>query len=115
MVGLDDTRKIAMALEGVDEGPPVPAARRVASFKVAGRSFLGVETGGKSATVCLPEDVAKVFVAMEPKAYEEIWRNGTAFMGLRVDLTRVPKERVRKLIESSWQYCVGPRRVATKK
>ena len=34
-----------MTLPEVEEGPPVQAARRIAAFKVAGKSFLGVEKG----------------------------------------------------------------------
>jgi YjbR len=107
VIGLNEIRAIAMALPQVEEGPPVRAAHRIASFKVAGKSFVGVETGGKSMTVSLPEKEANAFAAEDPGAYEEIWRNEKIFMGLRVDLSRVSDRCVRDLIESSWRYS-GP-------
>ena len=104
MIGLIEIRAIAMALPDVEEGPPVRAAHRIAGFKVAGKSFVGVETGGRSMTVSLPEEAARVIAAENPKAYEEIWRNGKTFMGLRVNLSAVSADRVRKLIEQSWLH-----------
>jgi hypothetical protein len=103
---------MAMILPEVEEGPPVPAARRIASFKVAGKSFVGVEKGGMSMTVSLSEKEAKAVVAEHPGAYEEIWRNGKIFMGLRVDLSKVPAARVRELIEKSWRHSAPKRIVA---
>ena len=103
MIGLSEIRTIAMALADVEEGPPVRAARRIAAFKVAGKSFLGLEQGGMSMTVSLSENEAKSFVAKNPKAYEEIRRNGK-FLGLRGDLSAVPADLVRDLIESSWRH-----------
>ena len=60
MIGLSELRAIAMALPEVKEGPPVRAARRIASFKVGGTSFVGVEKGGAAITVSLAEKEAKV-------------------------------------------------------
>jgi hypothetical protein len=110
MIGVAEIRAIALALPQVEEGPPVPAARRIAAFKVAGKSFVGVETGGASMTVSLPENEARAFVAKNPGAYEEIWRNGTVFMGLRVNLSAISADRVRDLIERSWRHSAGARR-----
>lgn len=112
MTGLSQVRAVAMNLPEVEEGPPVPAARRIASFKVAGKSFVGVETGGTSMTVSLSEKEAKAFVTQAPGAYEEIWRNGKIFMGLRVDLSKIPASRVRELIEKSWHRSAPKRIVA---
>jgi hypothetical protein len=88
LIGLSDLRAIAMALPEVEEGQPVQAARRIAAFKVAGKSFLGVEKGCVTMTVSLAQKEAKAVAAEHPGAYEEIWRNGKIFMGLRVDLSR---------------------------
>jgi hypothetical protein len=104
VIGLAEIRTIAMALPHVEEGPPVPAARRIAGFKVDGKSFVGVEAGGTSMTVSLPEKEGKAIAAEHPKAYEEIWRNGKTFMGLRVDLSAISTDRVRDLIERSWRH-----------
>lgn len=113
MIGLTEIRAIAMALPQVEEGPPVRAARRIAAFKVAGKSFVGVEVGGRRMTVSLPEKEARAFALEDPKAYEEIWRNGKTFMGLRVDLSAISVDRVRELIERSWRHS-APARIATR-
>ena len=112
MIGLSKLRAIAMALPGVEEGPPVPAARRIAAFKVAGKSFLGVEKEGATITLSLAESDAKAIVVAHPDACGEIWRNRKIFMGLRIDLSRVPVHRVRELIEKSWRHSAPKRIVA---
>lgn len=61
MIGLNEVRAIAMTLPEVEEGPPVQAARRMAAFKVAGKSFLGVERGGATITVSLAEKGGKSY------------------------------------------------------
>lgn len=110
MIGLSELRAFAMTLPEVEEGPPVRAARRVAAFKVAGKSFLGVEKGCATITVSLGEKEAKTVATKHSDAYEEIWRNGETFMGLRVDLSRIPARQVRALIEKSWRHS-APRRI----
>jgi hypothetical protein len=110
LIGLSELRAIAMTLPEVEEGPPVRAASRVAAFKVAGKSFLGVEKGCVTMTVRIDEKEAKAVAAKHPDAYEEIWRNGKIFMGLRVDLSKAPARQVRALIEKSWRHS-APRRI----
>lgn len=112
MIGLSELRAIAMSLPEVEEGPPVQAARRIAAFKIAGKSFLGVESGGTAMTVSLAEQDANAAAAEHPDACQEIWRNGKLFMGLRIDLSRVPARRVRELIEKSWRHSAPERIVA---
>lgn len=104
MISLSQLRAIALALPEVTEGPPVPAARRIASFKVRGKSFLGLEKEGRTMTASLAEKEAKKLAVAHPEAYEEIWRNQKTFMGLRADLSKVPISHVRKLIEVSWRH-----------
>ena len=55
-------------------------------------------------TVSLPQEEAKIVAREISGAYEEIWRNGNKFMGLRVDLSRISAGRVRELIEMSWRH-----------
>jgi len=110
VIGVAEIRAIAMALPQVEEGPPVRAARRIAGFKVAGKSFVGVEAGGRSMTISLPEKEARAIALEDPKAYEEIWRNRKTFMGLRVDLKAISADRVRDLIERSWRHNAPVRR-----
>lgn len=112
MIGLTEIRAIAMALPQVEEGPPVRAARRIAGFKVAGKSFIGLEVGGRSMTVSLSEKEARAIAAEAPKAYGEIWRKGKTFMGLRVDLSAISADRVRDLIKRSWRHSAPACRAA---
>ena len=101
---------MVMSLPDVEEGPPVPAARRILSFKVAGKSFLGVEKGGLTLTVSLAEDKAKAMAAAHPDAYEEIWRNGTTFMGLRVNVSKLTPRELHEVIDQSWRHS-APKRI----
>jgi hypothetical protein len=110
LIGLNELRAFVMTLPEVEEAPAVQAARRIAAFKVAGKSFVGVEKGGVTMTVCLSEQEAKSIAAEHPDAYEEIWRNGKMFMGLRVDLSKVLARRVRALIGKSWRFS-APKRI----
>jgi hypothetical protein len=112
MISLSELRAFAMTLPEVEEGPPVQAARRIAAFKVAGKSFVGVEKGGVTMTVSLDERESKAIAAGNATAYEEIWRNGKIFMGLRVDLSKVPTSQVHALIEKSWRHSAPKRVVA---
>jgi len=104
MIGLRELWDAALNLPEVEEGPPVRAAHRIVSFKVAGKSFLGLETGGVRITVSLAKEKAKAVAAEHPDACEEIWGDGKVFMGLRVDSSRMPARRVRELIQKSWSY-----------
>ena len=110
MPGLDEIRKIALALPEVEEGPPVRAARRIAAFKVAGKSFVGVETGGRTMTVSLSQEEGEAISAGRPSAYDAILRNGRTFLGLRVDLEQLDEDQVRDLIERSWRH-TAPKRL----
>ncbi len=104
MIGVSEIRAIAMALSQVTEAPLVPAARRIASYKVAGKGFVGLEKGGMTMTAGLPQKEAKILIAENPDAYEEIWHDRKKFMGLRVDLSKVSTEAVRGIIEMSWRH-----------
>ena len=110
MIALNEIRDIAMSFPEVEEGPPVPAARRILAFKVAGKSFLGVEKGGVSMTLSLAEDEARMIADAHPNAHQQIWRNDK-FMGIRLDLSKTSSRELRKMIELSWRHS-APKRVA---
>lgn len=107
MISIDQIRAIAMSLPQVQEGPPVRAARRIAGFKVGGKSFLGVETGGLTMTVSLAESDAKELAARHPEIYEEIWKNRKILVGLRVNLSKLSARSARELIEKSWRHTMA--------
>jgi hypothetical protein len=110
LVTLEQIRAWAMALPEVEEGPPVRAARRIAAFKVAGKSFVGVETGGTAMTVSLSEPEAEELLVDRPDVFAAVRRNGM-LLGVRVDLGRIGEAEVRQLIEHSWVHS-APRRLA---
>jgi hypothetical protein len=72
------------------------------SFKVKDKGFAGLERSGCHLVVALSEAEARAATSGDPGAYEEVWRNGTTFVGLRIDLTKVSVTRVRELIEMAW-------------
>jgi hypothetical protein len=110
LTGLQQIRDFVLTLPGVEEGPPVKAAHRIAGFKVGGKSFLGIETGEKTMTVSLGEEQGRALAAKHPEAYEEIWRKGETFMGLRVRLSKISTRKVLELVEESWRQ-TAPERI----
>jgi hypothetical protein len=110
MIIPDELRKIAMSLPEVEEGPPVPAARRILAFKVAGKSFLGLENGGLTMTLSLAEHDARAIEASNPNGHEEIWRHGK-LLGLRLDLSKISSRELLSMVELSWRHS-APKRIA---
>jgi hypothetical protein len=80
------------------------------AFKVAGKSFLGVEKGAQTMTLSLSECDATAIVASHPNVYEEMWRNDK-FMGGRLDLSEISSRELRSMIELSWRHS-APKSVA---
>lgn len=103
MITPDELREIAMGSPEVEEGPPVPAARRVMAFQLAGKSFLGLEQGGLTITLSPAERDARAIAVSHPNAHEEIWRNGK-FLGLRMELSQISSCELRNMIELSWRH-----------
>lgn len=105
----DDVRGYATALPEVEETTHF----RMPAFKVRGKGFAGLEKGETHLTVAVPHEDAKLAVADDPEAYEEMWRNGKIFVGLRVDLAKVSAERVRELLEAAWRNRAPKRLVSS--
>jgi hypothetical protein len=84
---------------------------RLPGFRVADKLLAHLEKGDGHAIVCVGQAEAKTAAADHPDVYEEVWRDGRIFVGLRVDLAKVSKERKQELIEHAWRYRV-PKRVA---
>ena len=57
----------------------------------------------KHAIVCVSQDEAKAASAEQPDVYQEVWRDGRIFVGLRVDLAKVTEKRMQELIEHAWR------------
>lgn len=108
MITLDDVRGYATALPEVTEGTHF----RLPSFKVRDKGFVVVQNGGTHAILSVDEKQAKAAVAEDARVYEEVWRDGRIFVGVRVDLAKAPPERVRELVEEGWRNKAPKRLVA---
>jgi hypothetical protein len=108
MITLADIRSYAMALPDVVEKPHF----RLPGFRVADKLLAHLEKGDAHAIVCVGQAEAKTAAADQPDVYEEVWRDGRIFVGLRVDLAKVTKKRMQELIEHAWRNRAPKRLVA---
>ncbi|GAA4591730.1 hypothetical protein GCM10023194_51760 [Planotetraspora phitsanulokensis] len=108
MITLDDIRGYAMALPDVEEKTHF----RLPGFRVADKLLAHLEKGDAHAIVCVGQAQAKTAATDEPDVYEEVWRNGRIFVGLRVDLAKVTEKRMQELIEHAWRNRAPKRLVA---
>ncbi|RLP94882.1 hypothetical protein EAD89_02685 [Micromonospora sp. BL4] len=108
MIRLADLRSYAMALPEVVEKPHF----RLPGFRVADKLLAHLERGDAHAIVCVGQAEASTVAEDQPDIYEEVWRNGRIFVGLRVDLSKVTEERMRELIEHAWRNRAPKRLVA---
>ena len=99
MITFDDMRGYAMALPEVEE----KSHFRLPGFRVADKLLAHLERGDKHAIVCVSQDEAKAASVEQPDIYQEVWRDGRIFVGLRVDLAKITKERMQELIERAWR------------
>ena len=81
-------------------------------WKVRGKTFAGLESGGTRAVFCISPEAAAAAAADEPAVYEVIHRSDArrSFLGLSVRLTAVSEDRVHELIEHAWRH-QAPRRL----
>ena len=108
MIKLTDIRSYATALPDVVEKPHF----RLPGFRVADKLLAHLEKGDTHAIVCVGQKEAETAAANEPEIYEEVWRSGRIYVGLRVDLAKVTKQRMRELIEHAWRNRAPKRLVA---
>jgi hypothetical protein len=99
MITVEVFRSYASALPGVEESDQ----HGLPLFKVAGEGFLGLEKSRTTAIVAVDEYEAGALVAGQQDLYEEVWRSGSRFVGLRVDLCRIPEQRFQELVVSAWR------------
>lgn len=83
-------------------------------FKVRGRTFLGMGRDETTAVFCIAEQQAADASQAAPAAYKALRRPDAkkSFLGLQVELGRVPAERVRSLVEEAWRQQAPKRLVA---
>ena len=100
MITFDDMRGYAMALPEVEE----KSHFRLPGFRVADKLLAHLEKGGTHAVICVSQDEAKAASVEKPDVYQEVWRDGRIFVGLRVDLAKVTEQRMQELIEHAWRH-----------
>ena len=108
MITLADIRSCAIALPEVVEKPHF----RLPGFRVSDKLLAHLEKGDAHAIVCVGQEEAKAAAASEPDVFQEVWRDGRIFVGLRVDLGKVTTKRVQELIEHAWRNKAPKRLVA---
>jgi hypothetical protein len=108
---LNAVREWALALPETEEVTHF----RLPAFKVRGKLFAGPCKDG-TVIVSLAQPDAAAVAAEDSETFEEVWRsggpNGRIFVGLRVDLGRVERERLGALIEQAWRHRAPRRLVA---
>lgn len=82
---LDDVRNEALSLPEAEEDTHFG----LPSFTVRGKGFVTVQKGETHAIVSVPEAEATALAADDPGVFEAIWRSGSIFVGVRVDLALV--------------------------
>lgn len=114
MITFDGIRGFTAAFPEVEETVHVRFRQPV--FRVRGKPFAGGETGEATAVFSVSREEAATAVAENPDVYEEVWRpggpHGRTFVGLRVGLAEVSRERVRELVEHAWRNKAPSRTVA---
>ena len=108
MLTLADLRGYAMALPDVEEKTHF----RLPGFRVADKLLAHLQHGDTHAIVCVGRAEAEAAAAAEPEVFEEVWRSGRIFVGLRVDLAEVTEDRMRELVEHAWRNRAPKRLVA---
>ncbi|MGH7919379.1 MAG: MmcQ/YjbR family DNA-binding protein [Candidatus Dormibacteraceae bacterium] len=114
MTTTDDIRRWAMALPEVEEG--VHFRFHVPYFKVRGRPFVGIGRGETTVVFRVSEQEAGDAAAADPDACEAVRRLGAtrSFLGLQVELGKLPEQRKRSLVEEAWSRQAPKRLVAAR-
>ena len=82
-------------------------------FKVRGRTFLGMGKGETTVVVCISEPEANAAAAADPATCAAVRRQDArrSFLGLQVELSSVPADRLRSLVGQAWRQ-QAPKRLA---
>jgi hypothetical protein len=111
VITTDEIRRWATELPEVEETSHFRF--NVPVFKVRGRTFCGMGKDEKTAVFCISEEEANAAALADPARCEAVRRGDArkSFLGLRVELGNVPKERIRHLVNEAWRH-QAPKRLA---
>lgn len=104
MISLEKIRDLTLRLPDVVEGPPVKAARRIAAFKVNGKSFLGIEAGEKLMTLSFDPEQAASLQAKSPDMIQLVTGRQGHIVGIRINLEHASISQIAALVEASWRH-----------
>ena len=108
-MGIDDVRKIALALPGTEEAKHF----NLPSFKVDGKGFITLIRGNTHAIVSVDRARAEAAAAENPGVYEVVWRNnGRIYVGLGFSLAKVRGKRLEQWVEAGWRHKAPRQRLA---
>ncbi len=110
VVRIETARRFALSLPQTTEEPHFEKS----SFRVKGKIFATVPVGGKTLHMFVGIDEARVLIAENPAAFEEI-RSGRRGVGdwVCVNLAKAESAQVRELLEDAWRFKAPPRVLAT--
>jgi hypothetical protein len=112
VITLDDIRSMATAFPRSRNSPTSGSGCRAS--RSWAKAFAGMEKGETTAVFSISHEEAAKAVADDPATYEKVRRPDAtkSFVGLRVDLAKVPEERVQELVEHAWRNKAPNRMVA---
>jgi hypothetical protein len=103
---LDAARRFALSLPETTEQPHFEKS----SFRVRGKIFATVPSGGEHLHVFVDEDETRACVAEDPASFEEL-RWGKRLAGVRVKLRAAESKHVFELLKEAWRR-KAPKRLA---
>lgn len=105
-MNIGEVRRYALSLPQVTEAPHF----HLSSFRVNGKIFATVPSGGDALHVFVDETLRAMMIALNPDAYEALWW-GKRVVGLRVKLPAAQAKHVRELLRAAWTS-KAPKRLA---
>ena len=102
---IDQARRFALSLPEATEEPHFEKS----SFRIRGKIFATVPSGGEHLHVFVDEHEIRASVAEDPSAFEELWW-GKRLSGARINLRAADPQLVFELLEEAWRL-KAPRRL----
>jgi hypothetical protein len=107
-VTFDTVRKLALALDHVEERPSYGTA----GFRVNGALFLRQHQDGESLVVRMGFDEREAMMAEAPETYY-ITDHYLKYEWVLVRMARIQAEELRDLLRAAWKFAVQTKRKAT--